>query len=311
MAASFLSPQPYQPDGGFNLEGLPLLLGALGGAAVALGWLASFVGQWLYLIILFPLLVGLVLFWVGKEMGRFAKMRNPLLGGLIGLLSAIVGMGSNHYFDYLRFMEERNAIVSLVPGRRVQGKDAALLAKIKKVSDFRSFMEFSAREGITISGREGRGAFNLGYVGTWIYWLIELSVVAIMAAGGLISGAQEPFCTACNSWKYVRQMGTWSADQEGTLLAIIKRGDLAKLPPTFPGGPLVMSVASCLNCGPREPIAVKLEIEVKKCPEKTEKKELAHFSYPGEALDLLEAFFLTDNPGTGLSSNNEQGEQGV
>ncbi len=78
MNASPWRPQPYQPDGGFNLEGLPLLAGALIGAAVGLGWLISFIGQWFYAVIVFPVLVGTALMVVGKEMARITKMRNQL-----------------------------------------------------------------------------------------------------------------------------------------------------------------------------------------------------------------------------------------
>src|SRR5881628_3245839 len=42
-------PEPYQPDGGFSVVRLPLLMGVLLVAALALGWLASFIGQWFYL----------------------------------------------------------------------------------------------------------------------------------------------------------------------------------------------------------------------------------------------------------------------
>lgn len=296
MAASAFQPQPYQAEGGFNLEGLPLLLGALGGTALALGWLISFVGQWLYLIVVFPALVGVGLFVVGKVMACMAKMRNPWLGGLLGLVSAIVAMVANHYFDYLRFMEEQKVIAALPPPGRPwppRAQDLALLAQIKKVKDFRSFMEFSAREGVTIAGRGGKGGFNLGYTGTWIYWLVELAVVAFMAAGGLVLGAREPFCSGCNSWKHLRQLGSWPVDQQEEVLAILHSGDLSKLPPAWPGGPLVLSIATCFNCGSRAPVAAKLELVRKSSEGHESRQELDHLSYPGEALEVFDAFFLT------------------
>ena len=50
-------PEEHHSDGGFRLVGLPLLFGTLLVAALAIGWLASWIGQFFYLILLFPLCI--------------------------------------------------------------------------------------------------------------------------------------------------------------------------------------------------------------------------------------------------------------
>ena len=52
---SRFTPEDYKAEGGFSLLGVPVLLAALCVAAVGLGWLASYIGQWFYLILLFPI----------------------------------------------------------------------------------------------------------------------------------------------------------------------------------------------------------------------------------------------------------------
>src|SRR5262245_30115975 len=100
-------PETYRPEGGFSLVGLPILLGLLCAAGVGLGWLASFIGQWFYLIVLFPAGIGIGLILVGSTVGHLAKMRSPGLGVLLGLVSPGVALLAMHYSNYQRFLKRR------------------------------------------------------------------------------------------------------------------------------------------------------------------------------------------------------------
>lgn len=293
-------PQEYQPEGGFSVVGLPILLGLLGATGIAIGWLASFIGQWFYLIVLFPLAMGFGLIMVGVYVGHLTKMRSPGLAVLLGLVGAGVTLLAMHYFNYQRFLQERQellrvgALFDKLPAVPKDGKMAEavqFLKQAKAVNSFFSYLDMEATQGITIGSRGG--GLNIGYVGTWIYWVVELAVVAVMATLGLVGGAAAPFCSACNEWKEERQLGTLQG--KGSDVAVfLTNGDIEQLHDHYPapaGGSLVLKAAICPNCRTDSPIAVKLEEVTKNAKGEEEKKELIHLTYPGEALPELEALF--------------------
>jgi hypothetical protein len=70
--------------------------------AVALGWLASFIGQWFYLVFFFPIGLGFGLVLVGVAVAGLAKMRNIGLGALLGLVAGVLTMVTMHYCDSWR-----------------------------------------------------------------------------------------------------------------------------------------------------------------------------------------------------------------
>src|SRR5262245_20973987 len=98
--------EPYRAEGGFSVTGLPVLLVIMVAVAGAMGWLASFVRQWFYLVLVFPAGIGLVLFFTGMAAGKLTRMRSPLMAGLIALIASAVAMVAMHYFDYQRFLEK-------------------------------------------------------------------------------------------------------------------------------------------------------------------------------------------------------------
>jgi hypothetical protein len=290
-------PEEYRPDGGFSLIGLPILLGMLCAAGVGLGWLASFIGQWFYLILVFPLGIGLGLILVGVFVGHLAKMRSPGLAVLLGVVSAGVALLAMHYFNYQRFLKERPelpALLGKLPAEAKLGKLGEAVERLKQaraVDSFPSYLDLEATRGVAIRLR-GKG-FNLGYVGTWIYWVLELAGVAVLATLGLRFGAAAPFCSACNEWKEDRQLGTLQGKGD-EVAAGLRSGDiegLKKHNPAPTGGGLIVTAAVCPNCKSASPIAVKLEEKTKNAKGEEEEEERAHLTYPGEALTEFEALF--------------------
>jgi len=294
-------PEEYKSDGGFSVTGLPILVVSMCAAAVGLGWLASFIGQWFYLILMFPLGIGLCLIGIGLFVGRLTKMRSPALAALLGLVSAVLALVGMHYFNYLRFLPVRQEILVMAPlldnlpagvKNAELAEAAAYLKQVRMADSFSAYMNMEARQGVTISHR-GKDGFNLGYVGTWIYWGLELVGVAIMATLGLMGGAMAPFCSGCNEWKEVRHLGT--LDRKGVnVAAFLSSGEIERLKEHDPapvGGDLVLTAAVCSSCQGSSPIAVKLEELTKNAKGELVKKELVHLTYPGEALPEFEALF--------------------
>jgi hypothetical protein len=173
--------------------------------AFALGWLASLVGQFVYLVLFFPVAVGLALALVG----RLVRVRRLGVAALLGLSSAAVALLTMHYLDYQRFMSRRDARLAqlkavedkvnlgdrmkLTPQERVgletmrqqvDDRKSSLLA----VDSFSTFLHSQAAKGATV-GHRRIADWHLGYAGTWAYWGLELLGVAVLAALGPLSSA--------------------------------------------------------------------------------------------------------------------------
>src|SRR5918999_1394985 len=86
----------YRPAGGFTSAGVMMLVGALLVAGGVLGFVVHLVSQAFYLIILFPVLIGVALGWIGVRMVKQGRVRSPLLGGVAGLLGGVLAMFMVH-----------------------------------------------------------------------------------------------------------------------------------------------------------------------------------------------------------------------
>ena len=125
---------------------------------------------------------------------KFANLRNPLLGGLAGFVGGVAAMTMMHYFDYQSFRGE-------VDQRAPDIRDVARLPASERETEypqfenpagarelaeayasFPGFMNFSARQGVEIKSTRGSSSsskpLNLGFVGSYIYWAVELLIVA-------------------------------------------------------------------------------------------------------------------------------------
>src|SRR5262249_8509816 len=148
--------------------------------------LFGLVKKWLFLVIVFPLLIGLGEGGACLVGIRVGKLRHPALACVLGIFGGILTMFFVHFFFFLFF---RNAIA---PG-----------------TAFARFLNDLASVGVTISRTTGGGSgMNLGYVGTWIYWIVEVLIVAGVSGAFCWIWARRPFCTRCNTWKTSRVLGT-------------------------------------------------------------------------------------------------------
>lgn len=296
-------PEPFKSDGGFTVLGLPLLFGLLAASGLVLGGIAGFISRWFYLIILFPAGIGLGLAGAGYFAGRLAKMRNLALAFLAGLFAGALAMGTMHFVEYRHFVSVRDEAVAGVPAAALAAADPKV-QEIRAVNSFPAYLNFAAKEGVRI-GRRG-GGINLGYWGTWIYWSLELLGVTVLAMLGTIGGALQPFCKRCDSWKDEKDLGRLSGDPERAK-ALVEKGRLDELREHSPGdvdGALVLTISWCRTCHDRCPVDVKLQSVSHNDKGEEQKSELTHQTYPGEALEELEALFSA----VGLSRRQARGE---
>lgn len=303
-------PKAYQPDGGFELSGLGILIIGLSVAAILLGGVAQFVSRWFYLIILFPAGIGLLLGFVGNFIIEKARIRNLLIVGVFGLMAGVLAMGTMHYLSFLQF---KSAFDGLTPEEREMGnatpeiREKTIQAVPKKEDQedlkeffrafdahksFTGYLDFVAHQGVTLnrahSGSD-RG-INLGYTGSYIYWIIETLIVAFIALFTVRDAARMPYCTRCHVWKIPAWGFAWWGDSMKAKTAA-EGGNLSELGDEIvkgldegPSTMMGMAVHRCPKCQSMSTIDVFLNRYT--FSKKGEKKEklITALSYPGNSL---------------------------
>lgn len=274
----------YRSDGGCPVSGALLLLGLALGGGLALGFAASFIRQWFYLVLLFPICIGVGLGAVSIFGINLGKVRNTFLAGLAGLVGACVAMPSMHYFDYQRLLKKVD--------EQIPGAQAVVMERF----GFWDYMDAQARQGVTLGRARGanrKGGLNLGYYGSIAYWTAELFIVAGLAYFMARGSAADPFCTQCNCWKDERTLGRLplSADAAVALVQAGEIGALAAHLPAAETGQVQVKMALCPRCGPEAPVDVALEHIATNAKGEEQTRELTRVTYPGEAAKVFETLF--------------------
>jgi hypothetical protein len=220
--------KPYRPSGKVpSASYLKILLGAIVGGS-AIGGFTHLVSQLFYLIVLFPLGMGLAGICVVAMIVTGGKVRNPVVAGLTGLLTGFSIYGSMHYFDYLKI---QNTVISDIK-KDAEFKDADPTQLFDEILKYRTgstgfvgFVKDSAKRGVTI----GRGGANLGETGTWIYWLIELGIIQALIVYTAVNGAKDPFCESSNDWyKSAENVGNVDASTASNFLELVSSDRFAE-----------------------------------------------------------------------------------
>jgi hypothetical protein len=271
---------PYRADGGFSAARFPAFVALMVLGGIALGWSASVIGQKIYLILLFPLAIGLCLAGLGVLACQLGKVRNLTVAGFVGLVAATASIAAMHYVDYLRTLDRLEQNSHIVP--------AAVRQLLTPASGFPEYLEAMSRVGLRISGG-AEGGVNLGQGGTLAYWGLELLVVAGLAIFGACGGAREPFCSECGTWKDEHFIGGLRGTDDDILPAL-RKGDLGELKccsPSARDGELLIRVAVCPRCGGAAPMDLFAE-RLTGGPRGVRLRR----TYPGEALAALDEIFL-------------------
>ncbi|TWT60071.1 hypothetical protein [Rubinisphaera italica] len=302
----------YQVDGGMSFGSLMQLCGGLGFTGIILGVIAHFVGQFFWFIIIFPALIGLGVGLVGSGLIKKFRIRNPLICAIAGFAAGVIAMLTMHYMDYRSF---NSSIESAVGSEEVaeiryvathidelsrdlenQPEDVQELVnglkadeqalRLFKIDSFPDFMNYSAEQGVELSGRAGREGANLGYTGSIIYWLVEMLIVAGISFAMMRSAAAEPFCVECHSWKEKAIFGPYRPEYE--ILSELQSGHLSTLPlrsgdELIQAGDWTLGLWTCPNCQDQVPVDVYVQkVKLGENGEVTH-DEIEKLTYPPEA----------------------------
>jgi hypothetical protein len=307
----------YVPDGGGgSLGGTLQLVSILSSIGTVIGLAVSFMSQWFYLIVVFPMIMGALVGLVGAMTIKRYRIRRPFLCGLAGFVAGCFCFLAMHYCNHLRF--ERRLSDVPVAVREIARSFDQLITEVDRlpddvrqivtqlraapetlralrVSSFLDFMNLQAETGVTIAGRGGRAnGTNLGYAGSIIYWIAESLFLAVVATAIMTSAAATPYCAQCHSWKVESPTLINSSINPDLISNKLLSGDLAAfeqfLMETDPvyrvkGQYTKVKTHACPLCQSDAPFEVAV-IKVKTNSKNGEEGEsnLGLITFPGEAL---------------------------
>jgi hypothetical protein len=224
--------KPYQPSQktGRNGPTWLILSSLIGGITIGgITWVISLV---LYLVLFFPLLMGGMAGQVMVVAIRKGKVRNPKIVALFGMFMSLVLYGTVHTGDYLFFKQNIAEQIEQEYGPINQAEFNQMFDSYLKQSTgstgFLGFLKLSAQEGVSIGdvGSSSDGN-NLGEIGTWIYWTIELSIIMGIVVVRGVNGARLPFCEASDQWYGTQEQVGWViAPSSDSFLKHLKSNEL-------------------------------------------------------------------------------------
>ena len=273
---------PYRHSGSSPLGGMLLLFAGLSAAGLILGLIVSVVAQAIYLVVIFPVLMGLAVGAVGAALVKYGKVRGPVAVATASMLAAAFTMLGLHIGVYVRWLHEMD---KQVPGIMARGLTDPMI--------FARFTDRRAVEGVTIGhgGRGGNG-MNLGYVGSYVYWLAEAGFVGFIAFGLMRTAAQRPLCDLCQGWKKEHTVGCLPDGPTDVVAGTLLEGHLLTLlQHTEQSGRtgLILKAATCADCGPRSTVDVALVQVSLNAKGQQQWKQITRVSYPGDVLAFLDA----------------------
>jgi hypothetical protein len=235
--------------------GVALVGGAITGAVLGV------VGRWLWLIVLFPLLIGGVAGGLAAWTIARHRVRAPLLVLLLGAIGGAGGYVSSHAVSYLLF---RSEITAAVKWRTPSASDSDVASRIDELlmqraghSGFGGYLTLAAEQGVSIKrlSTQEKGEALSG-IAVWILWLVELLLAAGMAGAIAHDRARKPFCEDCQTWFGVPQLaaagGTGASLARRELHSALEIGDFDRAaavlvaPPTT--STFVVKSSECPRC---------------------------------------------------------------
>ncbi|MBI5365969.1 MAG: hypothetical protein HZA54_02935 [Planctomycetes bacterium] len=294
--------ETYRPDGGIA-QPVTLLGGLVAALLVALllGAAMSFVGQWLYLILLFPAIAGGLIGAVGHAAVDRAQVRHRFLAATLLFFIGLLGYAAYQVGEYQLLLHRMRTGLAADgvtdPKEQAETIDEFFREKYA-ATGFAGYLRLAAAAGVTISrsrsqSRKDSGPTLTG-LGWWLYVGVEALIVAGMAAGIAWGAAARPFCEPCSAW-LPDAVPVFRADpaREPELLGMLRSGglkalvgrppDLSRVPPT-----LELSIQLCRTCR-RTGFGdlVLIELDKKKNPQR--KNRATHVRLPaGQGLALVQ-----------------------
>jgi hypothetical protein len=239
--------KPYQPSLAAPARGVFILLAAVLLGGTVLGVLVSLLSTQVYLILVFPLVMGLLGGAMVAAVVRAGKIRNPGVAIAAAVMIGIIIYAAMWATDYIQFRNNRIAeFIVTNPGADPSQADAMIDTVLKErtgQTGFLGYLLYEGAEGVSV-GRIGSQKFlNLGPVVSWIDWVVELIILLWAAVRTGSKPAYEPFCETCGRWYDKPQLlGTLGASRSKEVLNLVENEQYVKLGEELQSNPALPNI---------------------------------------------------------------------
>lgn len=199
-------PSHRLPTRGWVLLSVWTLVGAL-----LIGGFAFAVSQLIYLIVLFPLLMGLLGGVLLAMVVRQGKVRHPLVVGIFAVLLGVLTIGALRFGEYQQFRYRvahalmRDEMFSGSPSIRLSlGLVDALVTERTHLPGFLGYLKYTAALGTEI--KHHSSSLKLNEAWTWVLQGVEVSLCCAIIALIAVGAANKPFCERCDTWYQSAQL---------------------------------------------------------------------------------------------------------
>lgn len=232
---------PYSPTSRLSVPGFLLLLAGAVILGVSVGALAYFISNFVYLVFVFPLAIGVLAMLGYQRLILFAKVTQPwiliLTGVVIGILIAVSFYAVPYMVVRSNFVKEGVENYQ-VDSQFAQSAFDQILLEETGSPGFLGFMKIRAREGDTytqyfVVNSIPVQAFNftLQSAWAWIYWTIETLLFALPLAFIGYETAKRPFSQGTNDWyeQLPKQIGQAAIESKDQLEVLLHDGQAQRL----------------------------------------------------------------------------------
>ena len=229
--------KPYSPQNHLTIQGLILL--GVGSVLLGLiiGGLAYFISNFIYFIIVFPLVIGGIAMIAFGKLIQQSRIRHALVSTAFGIVTGIFVATTFYGTPYLIL---RNKVIANYQEKyQLNAKDASIafdsaLKQNTGSSGLIGYMKLRAAEGdeyshylIVNSMPIPLFSFSLKSTGAWLYWLLETILFIFPIAWiGNVSG-KSPFNQSANDWYNTAstQIGSVRLEDKQSLLTYFQTND--------------------------------------------------------------------------------------
>jgi|GEM_PF-4882071 len=231
-----LLPQPTGPRRSIATLVIMTLLMVVWGLMV--GFAVSVFSHLLYIVFLFPLVMGINSGKMIVNVVQKAKIRTVSQLIFLSILSAVAIYGTFHYTRYIGFqvkalVEIFSGLDEATEGENLQVTKAFLDYALEEEtghSGFLGYILYEAQQGATIGRLFRDSSFNLGPALTWLYWLMEFGIILGVTIQKGRKVMNMSFCEACGNWHSgEKHLGGTASVNETILLDLLKQKDFTGL----------------------------------------------------------------------------------
>lgn len=202
------------------------------------GFVIGVLSNLLYLIFVFPVVIGISNGSLIADVIEKIKIRKPTQVVILSILSAVAIYGMLHYGRYVGFIVQASLEISSDLSVALEDENLSmakaftdyLLQEETDHPGFTGYMLYKVSTGVSI-GRLTRGStLDLGPVLTVLYWLLELGIIAGLTIQKGRKVMSLPFCESCgNQFGVEKHLGGTASANESFLLNLIRQKDFAGL----------------------------------------------------------------------------------